>query len=399
MFTFLLFLSGYVMQQQTVRSLQEALHAPPTPKPTPTLPFQFQKHVAEDIVPVLAVGGVTPGNEDAEVVLVDAATAPVTVLVAGEAVEAVPLDSTLKYPGAESVTLPNEAGSGSKNSPLPISEEGVATVSLLEPLAELIPAELFVSSSASPLGPQEPALPAPLRLAYVFTVSTPPQTCSAILFFKQHSQSYQQTHTTARPTYLLLYPSQWETDQSNPAFTSALTLMREAQDTLEDIIYHPVRTTNAWSGLASASTHSQLLGELQRWHWEFDRMLYLRTPGLALDLRTLDTALTTSAMNLRRNWISTASQESGADNDPPVMLLSSDRRIRVPRGELRGRLTARAHAVQERVKAAAYVYFDDEEAEQRRDDSIFARYERERMVVCKDINFEEEKKELKRNET
>ncbi len=41
MFTFLLFLSGYVVQQRTVRSLQAALHPPPMP--TPTLPVYFQK--------------------------------------------------------------------------------------------------------------------------------------------------------------------------------------------------------------------------------------------------------------------------------------------------------------------------------------------------------------------
>ncbi len=39
-FTFLLFISGYVIQQQTVRSLQEALHPPPMP--TATLPVYFQ---------------------------------------------------------------------------------------------------------------------------------------------------------------------------------------------------------------------------------------------------------------------------------------------------------------------------------------------------------------------
>ena len=41
-FTFLLFLSGYVLQQQSVRSIQEALRRPPEPKPVPTLPPQFQ---------------------------------------------------------------------------------------------------------------------------------------------------------------------------------------------------------------------------------------------------------------------------------------------------------------------------------------------------------------------
>src|SRR5437762_203885 len=33
-FTFLLFLSGYILQQQSVRSIQAALHPPTPPKPT-----------------------------------------------------------------------------------------------------------------------------------------------------------------------------------------------------------------------------------------------------------------------------------------------------------------------------------------------------------------------------
>lgn len=47
-FTFLLFLSGYILQQQTVRGLQEALRAPPPPKPTPTLPENLRHVKTED---------------------------------------------------------------------------------------------------------------------------------------------------------------------------------------------------------------------------------------------------------------------------------------------------------------------------------------------------------------
>jgi hypothetical protein len=54
-------MSGYVMQQQTVKSLQDALHAPPVPKPTPTLPPQFQKPTAEDVLPVVEVATIVTG--------------------------------------------------------------------------------------------------------------------------------------------------------------------------------------------------------------------------------------------------------------------------------------------------------------------------------------------------
>jgi hypothetical protein len=189
--------------------------------------------------------------------------------------------------------------------------------------------------------------------------------------------------------------------------------MRVAQDSL-DIIYHPVRTTEMWSGLESASTQSQLLGELQRYHWDFDRMLYLKTPGLAIDIAALDTALSSTSVSLRRNWvllskISSASREA---NDPPIMLLSENG-IVVPRGELRGRLVVSAatesHAdqhvnemdVEAASKRAAYVYFSQEELEHRREEkewygSIFERYERGVNDVCKGSGLDRERGELRR---
>lgn len=47
LFTFLLFLAGYVLQQQSVNSLREAIRAPPPPKHTPTLPARFRKQENE----------------------------------------------------------------------------------------------------------------------------------------------------------------------------------------------------------------------------------------------------------------------------------------------------------------------------------------------------------------
>jgi hypothetical protein len=176
--------------------------------------------------------------------------------------------------------------------------------------------------------------------------------------------------------------------------------MRTAQDSL-DIVYHPVRTTEAWSGLESASVQSQLLGELQRYHWAFDRMLYLKTPGLAVDMDALDATLSSASTSLRRNWVllSKISSASRDAMDPPIMLIS-EKGILVPRGELRGRLAVAAgHAsgmdIEAASKNAAYVYFDRED-EQKWHGKVWERHERGVHEVCKGSVFDIQKGELRR---
>ena len=62
-FTFLLFLSGYVLQQQTVAQLREALHPPPLP--TPTLPVYFPDIEINETVSVEG-GGLNEGESKNE---------------------------------------------------------------------------------------------------------------------------------------------------------------------------------------------------------------------------------------------------------------------------------------------------------------------------------------------
>jgi hypothetical protein len=410
MFTFLLFMSGYVMQQQTVKSLQDALHAPPVPKPMPTLPPQFQKLAVESAVPVLEVAAVNTGEEDRGLGKVDES------LPTGDSAETVIGTAANLYSAEEVTTILDETASKLNLDVPPISLEAIEDATRNEAATSMTTGfpDVAAASSTSPSELLEPsALARPLRLAYVLTVTQPSQICSALLFFRQHSQVHDNDNTSPAATYLLLYPSRWETDASHEGYTSALSIMRVAQDSL-DIIYHPVRTTEMWSGLESASTQSQLLGELQRYHWGFDKMLYLKTPGLAMDIAALDTALSSTSVSLRRNWvllskISSASREA---IDPPIMLLS-EKGIVVPRGELRGRLAVSAatssHAdrqvngmdVEAASKSAAYVYFSQEELEHRREEKewyggIFERYERGVNDVCKGSSLDRERGELRR---
>lgn len=403
MFTFLLFMSGYVMQQQTVKSLQDALHAPPVPRPTPTLPPQFQKLTADSATPVLELAALTTEGAEPE-------------LDAGDGKGMVQTtESNLPSADGEAVILGETASAPDGESP-PTSVEAMEAAVQNEPVAAITTSRpsMDTASTASPSDLSEPTVSVlPLRLAYVLTVAKPSQICAALLFFRQHSQSRKSDSTDGATTYLLLYPSRWETDPSDEAHTSAISIMRTTQDSL-DIVYHPVRTTEAWSGLEAASIQSQLLGELQRYHWAFDRMLYLKTPGLATDVAALDAALSSASGSLRRNWVllSKISSASRDAMDPPIMLLS-EKGILVPRGELRGRLAVSAatnshterHASDVDIEAAsksiAYVYFHQEDLDHRREekkwhDGVFERYERGVYEVCKGSVFDVHKGELRR---
>jgi hypothetical protein len=408
MFTFLLFMSGYVMQQQTVKSLQDALHAPPVPKPMPTLPPQFQKLAVESAVPVLEVAAINVGDGDQGLEKVD------ETLSTGDSARAIIETGANLYSAEEVVSTLDKTASKPNVDVSQTSLEVIEDATWNEAATTGFP-DVAATSSTPPSELLEPsALARPLRLAYVLTVTQPSQICSALLFFRQHSQVHDNDNTNPVTTYLLLYPSRWETDPSHEGYTSALFIMRVAQDSL-DIIYHPVRTTEMWSGLESASTQSQLLGELQRYRWGFDRMLYLKTPGLATDIAALDAALSSTSRSLRRNWVllSKLPSTSREANDPPIMLLS-EKGIVVPRGELRGRLAMSAatgsHAdrhvseidVKAARKSAAYVYFSQEEElerwheEKEWHEAIFERYERGVNEICKGSSLDRERGELKR---
>ena len=392
------------MQQQTVKSLQVALHAPPIPKPTPTLPPQFQKLTADWVTPVVAVAAVT--TEGAAPEVEDEIGEPIAEDGAGL------VQTTGSNPSSaeEGAAILGETGS-SPNTESPSTSAQAMEVVVQNQAAAATATNLSsmdMASSASPSELSEPTASAiPLRLAYVLTVAKPSQICSALFFFRQHSQSHKSDSVNGATTYLLLYPSRWETDPSDEAHTNAISVMRTAQDSL-DIVYHPVRTTEAWSGLESASVQSQLLGELQRYHWAFDRMLYLKTPGLAMDMAALDAALSSASTSLRRNWVllSKISSASRDAMDPPIMLLS-EKGILVPRGELRGRLAVGAatgshgdrHAsgmdIEAASKNAAYVYFHQED-EMKWTGKVLERYERGVHEVCKGSVFDIQKGELRR---
>ncbi|KIW99868.1 uncharacterized protein Z518_10796 [Rhinocladiella mackenziei CBS 650.93] len=307
MFTFLLFLSGYVLQQQTVRSLQEALRRPPERLPVPTLPPQFQN----------------PDNETVSVALESPTDGSTPVVVGDQGAD--DADQFLEsIQAATAVQDDNQAHFGDSSEPK------------LEPVED---------PSNGPL---------PQRLAYILALLKPSDLCSTLLFAKQQRSA---SRLEAEPSIILLYPSTWET-QSSPLHTSVLNFMREVQD-LYGLLYHPVRIHGGWDETAL------LLGELQWRKWDYDQALYLRSPGMILDSKALDAAL--GSPNPRKSW----APLNPSSGDNPDLLLVTPKGLQSPRKEMRGlAISAVSHHsdleedgfdIENLVKDAAYVLFDGED--------------------------------------
>ena len=309
MTTFLLFLSGYVLQQQSVRSIQEALRRPLEPVPVPTLPPQFRE-TENDTVGVFL--------EQLQ-----------------EAVEAV-------------------AGQGG------------------------YPMESIQAPVVAPNGRKEPP---PQRLAYIFALEEPSHLCSALLFAKQQRST---SRVSKEASIVLLYPSTWESDSSTH-FASALGFMRDVQD-LYDVVYRPVQIHNAWN------TRALLLGELQWGRWDYDQALYLRTPGMALDSRLLDEAL--SSVDTRQSW----APLSSSSGESPEAMLKTSQGLHTPRGAARKLLLSAPRAAidgedevdhtQAMARDAAFVTFDDPSLGRAGYPSWYADLEREFhagiSTICRD---------------
>jgi len=227
------------------------------------------------------------------------------------------------------------------------------------------------------------------RLAYMFALLQPSDLCSALLFTEEHRKI---SSLAIKPSVVLLYPSTWESS-SDHQYTSVLKFMREIQEQY-NLIYHPVQVTDTWE------VNAQLLGELQWTRWDYDRALYLRSPGMAMDIRALDEALASSL--LRKSW----SPLSATSGNNPDVLLYTRKGLQIPRKEMR-RLVASAAAsdayedqlyAESRVERSAYVLLDEELLLHNQDEDdwtrlILKRFSRGRRTVCAGSGILEDMKE------
>lgn len=350
MFTFLLFLSGYVLQQQTVRSLQDALRNPPEKLtvPTPVLPPQFQKERDEAKAQL---------QFERQIALSDGAAQTIGSAGSGE--------TSAKELWHEYVQgVVNNGGSGADGQTVDLSpSESEDAIELdLEPI---------ISKET---------------LAYLFTLSQFGNLCSAALFAKQHRAT---SRLLPQPQIVFLYPATWDVSD-DPAHVTAMDLLREMQDSLR-VTLHPVTISRVWAGIG---VEMQLLSELQRYRWSYGRAMYLGSPGMMVDTATLDRALALS--DTKASWtLLHANPKSYEASHPSILLWYAGRGLLYPRQEMR-LLTSRAGGSRSRsgevaltaqAKDAAYVLFDQKELERMSYDgrfsgNIFERFERDRQESC-----------------
>lgn len=351
LFTFLLFISGYVIQQQTVRSLQEALHPPPMP--TATLPVYFQDVMKEK------------GLQEAPQLAEANQTLPKT-------------DFREQVPAI----------------PVPTIRQGLQSLTLGSP-----PDDKLVADQQPTESHNEPS-EASMRLAYVQLLSTPSQICSSLLFFGAR------TETGDRGIdHIIAYPAIWEEQTSSEPIRTALARMRGAKDDYR-LHFQAVKIDPA---MEAKEVERSLVAHLAEQTWDYHRVLYLRNPGLVLNVKELDSALQASAKGsaLSRNWGAANPQASLA---PPILLVS-DHRIYSPRGSSR-RLVSKVFTshidnhegemdVETASRTAAYIHFDEGELEHRRIENewnggVFEKFERGRAEMCKGISFDDSKSESKK---
>lgn len=325
-FTFLLFLSGYTLQQQTVRSLQAALQTPIEErvrvKPTP--PPQLQN-----------IGDV-------------------------------PEVTTSSW---------NEADS-------PQSAEVLLGSSSDEEVSDDNDSE--ISSD----------LPLELRLAYVLSLSSPADLCSALLFAKRHRVLSRLP--ASQTNIIFLYPSDWETSR-DPIHIQTLPLLLRSEHE-HSVLLHPVPISKVWTGV---DTESQLLSELARSAWPYERLMYLRTPGLLTNTARLDDALLTSYTSpstLKTSWtkLKAPGRRSGIQAlHPQILLWAQGRGLMSPGPDTKHSLAVKASDISTgdrgdgaSVGQAAYVVFDWDEFglgngdQVNRNKGIYAKFRQDTSAIC-----------------
>lgn len=237
------------------------------------------------------------------------------------------------------------------------------------------------------------------RLAYVLSLPNPSDLCSALLFTKQHRES--SIYPASQFNIIYLYPHSWETS-TKQVHRDALSLLIQAEHT-HSVLLHPVQISKVWSGI---DVESQLLSELARNPWIYDRVMYLRLPGILVDTGRLDNTLVSSYLTpkiVKEQWTKLrAPVRRGAAAAealrPDVLLFAQGRGLMVPTSEDAKSVTARAtQNPEERQigqieeesldKDAAFVLFEEDMLKRRRTsgdnpDDLFARFERERQRVC-----------------
>lgn len=282
-FTFLLFLSGYVLQQQTVRGLQEALRAPPPPKPT--LPPKFQNiNIDDDQPDDLEDGDETSSTFEG-------------------------YDQPGELEGSIGDRVGKEFGHPPGSSGRQKYEQNVLS------------SEAGVGHGRKARGNKQ---------AYIQLLSNPDpsEVCSAILLFK----TLEEAGGGVTSDRLILYPKSWDLEPPSPDMEAAMALLHAPGGGLE-INRIPVDVSG---GLVSRLVDEELWESSLSLLRQYRSILYLQSPGLIVDPKKLDREFHSKTLDLSSSasdwaspsqWIPTTNprelSEEANELATPVLFVSS----------------------------------------------------------------------------
>jgi len=261
-------------------------------------------------------------------------------------------------------------------------------------------AETVLGSSSDESGNDEATVedityfPPGLRLAYVLSVTDPADVCSAVLFAKHHRASSRLP--VLQTNIIFLYPSDWEMSMK-PAHIQTLRLLLHSEHEYS-VLLHPVPISKVWTGV---DTESQLLSELARGAWPYDRLMYLRVPGLLTNTARLDDALLTSytiPSTLKSDWTKLKAPGRRSTSEalhPDILLWAQGRGLMSPEADMKHSLAVKASDISAddggdgaSVDQAAYVIFDWDEfdlgrsGEVDRNRGIYAKFQHDTRAMC-----------------
>ena len=360
LFTFLLFLSGWVIQQRTVASLQLALHPPPLPKST--LPVYFQDVQDQDVETETAaveetikiLQSVADAEESNAVVQTAFGDPPGS---RGHANYQQAISDSQPGEETEKAQVEVRVGRGTRSTPTSKADRGKA-------------------------------------LSYVQVLTSPAQICSALVFFRMVIE--QGSSVQGR---MILYPAIWEQHTASDAVSSALALMRIASEK-HGIVCAPISVGN---DMDTEVIEDSLIRSLSEYNFPYERTLFLRSPGLLSNIRTLDGAMRAVGPAWRQ-------MPDRVIELPTALLLAPNETVpvMVPSWSLVIEAnTSHDHQHQEEMEIeaiagrAGYIHFDSKELEHRRKEKewsyggLFDKYQRSTAEVCRGVSFEE-RSELRR---
>lgn len=439
-FTFLLFLSGYVLQQQTVAQLQLALHPPPLP--TPTLPVYFSDVEVNETAPVEGQGLMEGGGKKENVGPVLAIPESVKGSSKQEVLQfvkdAVPdfkEEETLTLDSDEPASLSMDSSSELKPELVPVSQQAIDNTekpsSELTQLEEQPPFPIAEQAHhAMTIDLVEPSRHLPITeeaeidviedspLGYVLLAPTPPLICSAIMFFSHLSFS-----KSVIPNRLLLYPSFWEDSPVSDAYATALALLKSATHE-HGIMVQPIQlpSDHIVEDLSPTEIEQAMLATVVSGEWtpvnsNLTTLFYVRSPGLLLKAQRLDSVLNSFATsplptldsNVPQEWtpLPTATSDSILslpsglvrpshllislpEHERPQLFLPTSRGTKslvLPAMTSHSNNHASEMEIEAQAMSSGYVLFSEDQLKHRRGESqwyggIFERFERGRREVC-----------------